>query len=317
MADTKITAMTAASTLADADLVPVVQGGANKKATVAQMRAASLPLAGGAMSGDITLAGAPSNANHATTKTYVDTGLATKAATVHTHATSDVTGLDAALAGKADSSHAHAASDVTSGTLGTARLGAGTADSTTFLRGDQTWATPAGGGGSIDGSGTAGRGARWSDSDTLADGGVQDDGTRAAVGGAPETDVSFKVKAQTGDAACLLIEGTGGVIIPKVRFKHPGQTGVEVQGSDAGFQFNNEAEGVTLYVKPGVTAYISTHNSDGGRLVLRSHDGADYVDCLSVIDGRVEIWDGAAWQPMSFGAADSESSGFRNLRVPN
>jgi len=35
-----------------------------------------------------------------------------------------------------------AASAITSGTLATARLGSGTANSTTFLRGDQTWATP-------------------------------------------------------------------------------------------------------------------------------------------------------------------------------
>lgn len=40
--------------------------------------------------------------------------------------------------------HAHAGSDITSGTVGTARLGSGTANSGTYLRGDQTWAAVSG-----------------------------------------------------------------------------------------------------------------------------------------------------------------------------
>lgn len=53
--------------------------------------------------------------------------------------------LDAVAAAKANTSHTHAAADIASGTVATARLGSGTANATTFLRGDQTWATPAGG----------------------------------------------------------------------------------------------------------------------------------------------------------------------------
>ncbi len=48
--------------------------------------------------------------------------------------------LQAALDGKAALSHSHDAAQVASGTLATARLGAGTASSGTFLRGDQQWA---------------------------------------------------------------------------------------------------------------------------------------------------------------------------------
>ena len=56
-----------------------------------------------------------------------------KAATSHTHSTAQVTGLDSALAGKASTSHTHPVTDLTA---------TGTRSSSTYLRGDGSWATP-------------------------------------------------------------------------------------------------------------------------------------------------------------------------------
>lgn len=54
---------------------------------------------------------------------------------------------DTQVATRAATSHTHPAADITSGTVATARLGSGTASATTYLRGDQTWATVSGGSG--------------------------------------------------------------------------------------------------------------------------------------------------------------------------
>jgi hypothetical protein len=48
----------------------------------------------------------------------------------------------AAEVAAAATSHTHAATDLASGTVATARLGSGTANATTFLRGDQAFADP-------------------------------------------------------------------------------------------------------------------------------------------------------------------------------
>lgn len=56
------------------------------------------------------------------------------------------------LAGKAASVHTHAASDISSGTIATARLGSGTANSTTRLAGDNTWVAESAGIGGSTGS---------------------------------------------------------------------------------------------------------------------------------------------------------------------
>jgi phage-related tail fiber protein len=56
---------------------------------------------------------------------------------------SKLTGVPATFA---PSAHTHAATDIVSGVIATARLASGTASATTYLRGDQTWATlPTGG----------------------------------------------------------------------------------------------------------------------------------------------------------------------------
>lgn len=69
------------------------------------------------------------------------------------------TAATASSASFAAAAHTHAAGDITSGTMDTARLGSGTANAATFLRGDQTWAAPGGGSGANVGSTTVDFGA--------------------------------------------------------------------------------------------------------------------------------------------------------------
>ena len=75
-----------------------------------------VPLAGGTMTGALTLSGDPTADLHAATKQYVDTGLAGKAATSHTHDDRyyTETETDTLLAGKSDTGHTHTFASLTS-----------------------------------------------------------------------------------------------------------------------------------------------------------------------------------------------------------
>lgn len=77
------------------------------------------------------------------TKAAIDALISGRAASIHTHSTSDVTGLDTALSSKASASHTHAAADLVSGTVAPARLGSGSPSASNFLRGDGSWQVPA------------------------------------------------------------------------------------------------------------------------------------------------------------------------------
>lgn len=92
------------------------------------------------------------NLNFATHSNANDPSAGQKAALAGTQGTPDdtnrfVTNLDPRLSdARTPLAHGHTASEIVSGTVSPERLGDGTASSATFLRGDGTWASPAGGG---------------------------------------------------------------------------------------------------------------------------------------------------------------------------
>lgn len=109
---------------------------------------------------------------------------------------------------RAATAHTHSGADIASGTVATARLGSGTASSSTYLRGDGTWATP--GGGTLLDRGVWASGATYAVNDVVTQG-TQRYAARAAHTAAStfSADLSANrwVALDSGDAAPLAVDG--------------------------------------------------------------------------------------------------------------
>lgn len=98
----------------------------------------------------------------------------------------------------------------------------------------------------------------------------------------------LNVKATTGNAYNLFLEGTGGVVVPTIGFKHSSDAnGVALTGNDAGFGFSNIGEGQTLFMVPGYpNSYWKTHGSSAAIFHLQSYlDGTGYLDSHVITSG--------------------------------
>lgn len=299
MADQELSDMTAASTLDGSEVVYGLQGGEDRKITVAQIRAASLPLAGGAMSGDLVLAGAPSSALHATSKTYVDDGLAAKAASSHSHPTSDVSGLDAALAGKAAAVHTHTASSVTDFAESVddrvaALLVEGTGITLTYDDNAGTITIDAAGGGDISP--------------------IEVDGDSVGIGIAPHDAALVAIGVTLDRPYNLRLKGIGGIANPRLQFEDAAGTPGNLGFADGRFSLAQSDGGVTLWYRPNYTdSAFQTHPSAAGNLGLDTHDGADYVRVVEIKNGQLFL----LGELVEWGANDSGGPGKRALVTDN
>jgi len=113
----------------------------------------------------------------------------------------------------------------------------------------------------------------------------------------PASGAAIALKNASGQLYKFYLEGTGGVSVPIVFFKHDiDGTGVtmQVQGSSAAnsfVSFAREGEGSNFIIHPEYPdAHIQTHVAAGAALHLRSTvDGANYVDWLVIKNAGAQL----------------------------
>ena len=137
------------------------------------------------------------------------------------------------------SAHVHDGADITTGTVNTARLGSGTANSTTFLRGDNTWQTPPGGGGATWGAITG----------TLSS---QTDLNTALNGKASTAHASTHVTGGSDVIANVVAAGNSGLMTGADKTKLDG-----VSGSNTGDETT-----ATIKSKLGITTLSGSNTGD-------------------------------------------------------
>lgn len=130
------------------------------------------------------------------------------------------------------------ADEIRSGTVATARLGSGTANSSTFLRGDNTWATPAGGGYAGWETNTAAANAFKSTND-LSIGGTATFSNTVVVTTPPNTSSNGLVSISDTNGNLMRLEISQSATQPNLAVNTTNGIRIAVDGSDISFIQSN------------------------------------------------------------------------------